>query len=211
VKQLQRSFGSQFARPRGPLGRLAASIMRRGNAPLNLWMVELLEVAPGDRVLEVGFGPGVALAELLARASQFFVAAVDVSASMVRQARSRHADAIAAGRLGVRQGDAASLPYEDATFDKACGAHVLYFWPDPVQAVRELRRVLRPGGILALGYQEREHMPPRAVTELTQAGARLVGPGDVEQIVRTAGFEDVHLETRQTPSGPGGFCVVAVK
>jgi hypothetical protein len=54
-------------------------------------------------------------------------------------------------------------------------------------------------------------MPPRAVTELTQAGARLVGPGEVEQIVRTAGFEDVHLETRQTPSGPGGFCVVAVK
>jgi SAM-dependent methyltransferase len=186
-------------------------MMRRGNAPLNLWMVELLQVEPGDRILEVGFGPGVALAALLARASTGFVAGVDVSESMVRQAHSRHAAAIAAGQLEIRQGDADSLPYDDATFDTVCGAHVIYFWPDPVRTVRELRRVLRPEGTLALGYQEREHMPPGAATRLSQAGARLVGPGEVEQIVRSAGFEDVRLETRQTPSGPAGFCVVAMK
>lgn len=211
MKQLRRSFGSQFARPHGPLGRLVARLMRRGNAPLNLWIVELLGVEPGDRILEVGFGPGVALAELLARASSGFVAGVDVSESMVREARSRHADAIAAGRLEIRQGDAGSLPYGDATFDKACGTHVIYFWPDREGTVRELRRILRPGGTLALGYQERDRMPPGSATMLSQAGARLVGPGEVERIVRAAGFEDVRLETRQTPSGPAGFCVIATK
>jgi SAM-dependent methyltransferase len=110
-----------------------------------------------------------------------------------------------AGRLEIRQGDAGSLPDDDATFDTVCGAHVIYFWPDPVLTVREFRRVLRPGGKLALGYQEREHMPPGAAKGLSQAGARLVGPGDVEQVVQSAGFEDVRLETRQTPSGPAGF------
>jgi ubiquinone/menaquinone biosynthesis C-methylase UbiE len=174
-------------------------------------MVELLEVEPGDRILEVGFGPGVALTELLARASTGLVVGVDVSESMVRQAQKRHADAIVAGRLEIRQGDAGSLPYDDAAFDKVCGAHVIYFWPDPVRTVRELRRLLRPGGKLALGYQEREHMPRGAATGLSQAGARLVGPGDVEQVVLSAGFEDVRLETRQTSSGPAGFCVVAMK
>src|SRR5262249_35285171 len=138
-----------------------------------------------------------------------FVAGVDVSESMVQQARSRHADAIAAGRLEIRQGDATSLPYEDATFDKACGAHVIYFWPDQERTVRELRRVLRPGGMLALGYQEREHMPPGSASTLSMAGARLVGPGDVERIVRAAGFEEVRLETRVTSAGPAGFCAVA--
>jgi SAM-dependent methyltransferase len=213
MKQLQRSFGSQFARPHGPLGRLVASMMRRGNAPLNLWMVELLQVEPGDRILEVGFGPGVALAELIARASTGFVVGVDASESMVRQAQSRHADAIAAGRLEIRQGDAGSLTHNDATFDTVCGAHVIYFWPDPIRTVRELRRVLRPGGKLALGYQEREHMPPGAATRLSQAGAKLVGPGEVDQVVHSAGFEDIRLETQQTSSGsgPGGFCVVAIK
>ncbi|GAC1326687.1 MAG: class I SAM-dependent methyltransferase [Chloroflexota bacterium] len=211
MKQLQRSFGSQFARPHGPLGRLVAGMMRRGNAPLNLWMVDLLRVEPGDRILEIGFGPGIALAKLLDRTSSGFIAGVDVSGSMVKQAQSRHARDIAARRLEIRKSDARSLPYDDAAFDKTCGAHVIYFWPDPVETVRELRRVLQPGGTLALAYQERQHMPPGAITALTEAGARLVGPSDVEQVVRAAGFENVRLETRQTPDGPGGFCVLAVK
>jgi SAM-dependent methyltransferase len=211
MQRLQRSFGSQFARPHGLLGRLVAGMMRRTNAPLNRWMVELLKVEPADRILEVGFGPGVALAGLLARAPQGFVAGVDASESMVRQARSRYAVAIAAGRLEIRQGDASSLPYDDAAFDKACGAHVLYFWPDQEGTVRELRRVLRPGGTLALGYQERERMPLGAASGLSMAGARLVGTGDVERIVRAAGFEEVRVETRKTSSGPAGFCAVATR
>jgi ubiquinone/menaquinone biosynthesis C-methylase UbiE len=185
--------------------------MRRSNAPLNLWMVELLAVEPGDRVLEVGFGPGVALAELLVRASSGFVAGVDASELMVRQARARQANAMAAGRLELRQGDAGSLPYDDATFDTVCGTHVIYFWPDAVATVRELRRVLRAGGTLAIGYQEKEHMPPQAVAGLSRAGARLFGAGEVERVVRAAGFEDIRVEERVTPGGPGGFCVLGRK
>ncbi len=166
MNPLVRTFGKQLARPHGPLGRIAARIVRGGNAPLNMWMVDLLQVAPRDRVLEVGFGPGVALAALLARASEGFVAGVDTSGLMARQARSRHADAIAAGRLDLREGDAASLPFGGASFDTVRGAHVIYFWPDPATTVRELRRVLRTGGTLALGYQERERMPPQARTGL---------------------------------------------
>lgn len=208
---ITQTFGRQFGRPHGPLGRIAARLMRRGNAPLNLWMVGLLEVEPQGQVLEVGFGPGVALTELLARASDGFVAGVDASGLMVRQACSRHADAIAAGRIEIRQGDASSLPYDDATFDTACGTHVIYFWPNAVVTVRELRRTLRPGGTLALAYQERDRMPLRAKTGLSQAGAMLFGPGEVEQIVRAAGFANVRVETQTTPDGPGGFCVIATK
>jgi len=176
VNPLVRTFSKQFARPRGPLGRLAARLMRGGNAPLNVWMVERLQVAPRDRVLEVGFGPGVALAALLARASEGFVTGLDASGLMVRQARARHADAIAAGRLELHAGDAGSLPFADASFDKVCGAHVIYFWPDPVATVRELRRVLRPDGTLALGYQERERMPPQAKAGLPRPGRDCTAP-----------------------------------
>lgn len=206
-----RTFGRQFGRPRGPLGRIAARLMIRGNTPLNIWMVDLLAPGPRDRVLEVGFGPGVALAKLLARTPDGFVAGVDASDMLVRQARSRHADAIAAGRLEIRLGDAGSLPYGDATFDKVCGAHVIYFWPDPAATVRELRRVLRAGGVLVLAYQEREHMPPPARAGLSQAGARLYEPGEVEQVVRAAGFADVQVKTQMAQGMPTGFCVLAIK
>lgn len=210
-QRLKWAFGRQFARPHGLFGRVAARIMRQGNAPLNQWIIDLLKVQPDNRILEVGFGPGAALVELLERAPEGAVAGVDASASMVDRARRRHRRAIAEGRLEIYQGDAASLPFDDATFDSVCGTHVIYFWPDPVVVLRELRRVLKMGGLLALGYQDRNHMPPRAVEGLTGAGARLMGPGDVEGLLREAGFADVRLEVMPGDAGPAGFCVLATK
>ena len=131
---------------------------------------------------------------------------------MVRQARARFGAAIAAGRLVVQQGDAHAVSAADGSFDKVCAAHVLYFWSDPGDVVRELWRVLRPGGVLALAFQEAAHMPAPARAGLPQAGSRLYADaGDVEALVRDAGFTAVHLETLATPAGPAGFCVLAVK
>lgn len=211
MQHVNRLIGRNYGRPSGLVGRLTARLMRRGNAALNLWLLGLLDVQPEDRVLEVGFGPGVALDALLAGAADGFVAGVDASALMVQQARTRHATAIATGRLAVRQGDAAALPFGEATFDRACGTHVIYFWPDPVAAMRELRRVLRPGGTLALGYQQREHMPEVALRTTGTIASRLYGPGEVEQVVHEAGFVAVRTETHGNPAHPAGFCVLATK
>lgn len=209
--RLRRTFGRQFARPHGPLGRVAARIMRQANAPLNGWLVGLLPVGPEDHILEVGFGPGVALAQLLGRVPNGTVTGVEASTSMARQARDRFRDAIAERRLKIHTGDAAPLPFDEGTFDKVSATHVVYFWPDQVATVGELRRVLRPGGVLAVGYQEQDRMPPRAAQGLAAAGARLVGPGEVEDIARRAGFGRVRVETRPGDGGPSGFCMLATK
>jgi SAM-dependent methyltransferase len=211
LQRLKWAFARQFARPHGPLGNVAAGIMRRGNAPLNLWIIELMELKPGSRVLEVGFGPGIALAELVHRTPKGFVAGIDTSASMANQARRRHRKAIASGHLQIHCGDASSLPFEGQTFDWVLGTHVLYFWADPVATVLELHRVLRPGGSLALGFQERAHMPETAVDGLSAAGATLVDAGEVEELTRKAGFAGVRRETKPGVGGPAGFCVIATK
>lgn len=209
--RLRRLFGAQFARPHGPLGRVAARIMRAGNAPLNGWILQLLSVRPGDHVLEVGFGPGVALAQLLELVPDGTVTGVEASTSMAKQARDRFRPAIADGHLKIHNGDAASLPFDEGTFDKVSAIHVVYFWPDQLATIGELRRVLRPGGVLALGYQERDRMPPRAARGLAAAGARLVGPGEVEDLARRAGFGDARVEARPGDGGPSGFCLLARK
>ncbi len=82
---------------------------------------------------------------------------------------------------------------------------------DPVATVRELRRVLRPGGTLALAYQERERMPPLALRTTGQIAARLFGPGEVEQVARAAGFADVRVASQGAPDSPTGFCLLATK
>jgi trans-aconitate methyltransferase len=87
---------AQFGRPTGVPGRIAGAIMahRASNRRRNAWAVSLLDVQRDDRVLEIGFGPGVAIRELSARAPEGHVCGLDHSAVMVQQAARRNAEAV---------------------------------------------------------------------------------------------------------------------
>lgn len=147
-----RSLFGQFGRPTGLLGRLAGCLMSKADQD-DRWVVELLEVRPEDRVLEVGFGPGVAIGLLAERATAGLVAGVDPSEVMVRQARGRNRAAGRAGRIELRRGSAEALPWPDGHFTRACAIHTLYFWPSVEAGLRELHRVLAPGGRLVLAVR----------------------------------------------------------
>jgi len=145
---------SQFAYPTGWLGSLVGIAMAIKSRERSLWVLSLLDLQPDDRVLEIGFGPGVDIQ----RASRVapFVAGIDHSAVMVRQARGRNRAAIRAGRVDVRQSSVADpLPFDDGAFTKAFAINSFQFWSDPDASIRELRRVLRSGGLLALALQPR--------------------------------------------------------
>src|SRR5690606_40261299 len=98
MTRLVESFFSQFAHPRGRLGWFVGHLMAWKNGARSRWALDLLSPRPGERILEVGFGPGVDVRRLLERVGESgFVAGVDVSVEMVRQARARNRAAIAAG------------------------------------------------------------------------------------------------------------------
>jgi SAM-dependent methyltransferase len=181
-------FG-QFRRPHGFGGRAVGWIMakRGSNRERNIWAVGLLDVQPQDHVLEIGFGPGVAIREFARRATSGLVVGVDHSEVMVRQARKRNAAAVRAGRVDLRLGTAERLPAVGASFDKILAVNSLMFWDDPVNRLVELRALLRPGGRIAIAYQPRG---PGATDETaTQAGHEMA-----EQF-GAAGFIDVRVET----------------
>jgi ubiquinone/menaquinone biosynthesis C-methylase UbiE len=184
---------SQFAHPRGLPGRLAGWLMAHKNAAMNAACVEWLTVAPGDRVLEIGFGHGRTIEWLARRATQGLVAGVDPSDTMLRRASARNRRAIAAGRVRLAHGEAAKLPFADASFDKALAANCVQFWRDVPAALAELRRVLVPGGMLLIGI--RVHDPH---------GGRFASPGfheeqieAVRRAVVQAGFADVRAPRRK--------------
>jgi SAM-dependent methyltransferase len=183
---------SQFGRPRGLGGRVSGWVMahRASNRQRNRWVVDLLDVRSADRVLEIGFGPGIALAELARRSAH--VHGVDHSDLMVRRARRR-----LGGRVTVTCTSVASLPDFGEPFDVVLAVNSIGFWPEPVERLRELRGVLRPGGRIALATQPR---CPGVTTDA--AGERL------RDMLAEAGFTDARTEVLDLT--PPVACVIAV-
>ena len=141
-----------FGRPRGVLGRLGGVMMARINRDAAAQVIDMLKVRPGERVLEIGFGPGVGVELVTQRIESGAVAGVDPSAEMLKQAQARNADGIKAGRVDLRIGSVERLPFPDAAFDKAFAINSMQVWPDAGAGLREIHRVLRQGGVVALAF-----------------------------------------------------------
>ena len=192
----------QFGRPTGLPGRMAGWVMahRSSNRRRNAWAVSLLEVERDDRVLEIGFGPGVAIRELSRIAVGGYVCGIDHSEVMVRQAAKRNADDIRLGRVDLRHGRAERLPAFEAPFDKVLAVNAMPFWDRPVARLAELRRVLRTGGRIAIAFQPRG---PGATDEAAATTGQTIATA-----LRDAGFCEVRLETLRLK--PAVVCALGV-
>jgi SAM-dependent methyltransferase len=193
----------QFHRPHGPGGYVAGWVMahRSSNVRRNQWVVSLLDVQPSDRILEIGFGPGIAIAALSALTPNGVVFGVDHSDVMVRVATRRNATAVRAGRVDLRLATADALPDFGASLDKIVAVNSMGFWPEPVARLKELRTLLCADGTIAVASQPR---CPGATAE-TSAKARL----EIEATLRAAGFSPTRVETLDLD--PPVVCVLAVK
>jgi ubiquinone/menaquinone biosynthesis C-methylase UbiE len=183
-------FHAQFGKPTGFWGHLAGWIMayRRSNRERGKWTLSLLDLQPGDRVLEIGFGPGVAIKLASRIASEGLVVGLDHSAAMLAQARRRNAAAIREGRVDLRLGSVSDLPAFDEPFDKIFAINSIGFWAEPAERLKELRLLLRPGGTIAITTQPRSR---GATDETAQQTGR-----ETADALRSAGFSRVRLETR---------------
>jgi SAM-dependent methyltransferase len=147
----------QAVQPRGFAGRLVGweMAMRPSNRKRNLWAVDLLEVRPTDCVLEIGFGPGVAIRALAHRTSAGRVYGIDHSEVMVRQATARNRAAVKEGRVNLRLGSEAGLSTLGVLFDKVLIVNNFGMWSAPEQSLQNLRSVMPPGGRVAIVSQPR--------------------------------------------------------
>ena len=199
-QQVGRRVAGQFMHPHGIGGRVSGWVMahRSSNRQRNRWVVRLLDVRPTDRVLEIGFGPGIAVGELARRATRGVVIGVDQSEVMVRQARRRNAAAVRAGRVDLRQGSVEALPDLGGPVDKILSVNSMGFWADPRARVGELRSKLRAGGVIAIASQPR---CPGATSETSASAAR-----EIEAALSGAGFTRTRVETLDLD--PPVVCVI---
>lgn len=177
-----------FGCPKGLLGTIGGWLMGRMSVKLNAWAVSSLDVQLDEYVLEVGFGPGVAIQQIAERAAQGFVAGIDPSDVMVRQASKRNASAIKLGRVELREGSVASLPYEDSSFNKVLSVNNIMLWPGPGESLKEVRRVLKPGGCLVTTLNPRWAKTPQDVEDMGR---------EIAMHVSEAGFLPTNTEFRK--------------
>ncbi len=177
----------QFAKPAGFLGGIAGHFMAMRNRERSEWVLSMLDLKPADRVLEIGFGPGADISRASRQAA--FVAGIDHSETMVKQASGRNAAAIREGRVQLQLGSADRLHFPDENFDRVFAINSAQFWKDLNGALTEIRRVLKPGGWVGLAIQPRNK-------GATDDHAYHAGRG-FSNAMNNAGFQEVHAESRQ--------------
>jgi SAM-dependent methyltransferase len=170
--------------------------MGRYSVPLAPKLADFTWVAAGQRVLDVGCGPGALTAELVRRLGPAAVSAVDPSEPFVAAARERHPG------VSVQRAAAEDLPFEDKVFDAALAQLVVHFMADPVAGLRELARVTREDGVVAacvwdhaggqgplsLFWEAARQLDPGVDDESERAGAR---EGHLAELFRAAGLREV--------------------
>lgn len=190
-----------FGRPNGFLGNIGGRIMAATNKEINQWTVSLLEVQCNDRVLEVGFGPGIAAEEISNIIKQGVFIGIDVSEVMLDQAQKRNEVAIREGRVNLKLAAVEDLPVFDKTFDKIFSINSIIFWEQPIERLKDLRKRLKPSGLLAITLQPRSKGATDEIAH--QEGGKFV------QYLKEAGFIQIRLEFKKMKPVPA-ICAIGV-
>ena len=202
----------QFGRPHGPLGRLTGTVMARANAGFGRWVIQQIAGhyrGSPERIAELGPGPGIALEEALRMFPQAHLWGIDPSPVMLSQSRKRNQAEVRAGRLTLAGGSAAALD-AIAPVDVVVANHVLYFWHQPAAELAAIHAALRPGGLLALGYQLRQNMPAMAQRHFPRQGHLLYDSDEqVTRLLAAAGFAAITHRVKGPPAAPHGRVALA--
>ncbi len=180
---------AQFGRPAGAFGALVVGpSLNLASVPLVNAALDALHPAQGDRLLDIGFGPGYSVLAASRRVRD--VVGVDYSWDMVAST-ARLVRRIRGARLCC--GDVMHLPFADGSFDGALSANSIYYWPDPVAGLREIRRVLRVHGRAVIAVRSPWRL--RALT-WTWQGFRLYEADEIAALMKAAGFHHIITQHR---------------
>jgi SAM-dependent methyltransferase len=200
----------QCRKPTWLPGRLITTVMNASHRRLTEWGLSHVRVGERFTILDVGCGGGKTVDRLASAAREGVVHGVDYSPASVATARRTNAARIASGRVDIRLGTVSALPFDADTFDLVTAVETHYYWPDLTADLREIRRVLRPGGTLAIVAEtyrgRRMDWLYRPAMRLLRA--RYLTPAEHRALLTGAGYTDVEIFEEKAD---GWICAVGRK
>ena len=189
----------QLGNPEGDAGLAVAEWLNERNRQGNAQAVALLGITAGNHVLEIGFGNGRTVPDVIAQAADVHYTGIDISPTMVEEALRFNAELVAAGRVSLHLGSAERMPFAQASFDRVFSIGVIHFWADAAGPLAEVRRVLRPGGVSQMGSIHPRTPPDFARPEY---GFYLRDDTAWNALYRAAGFSEVNVQTVEIDNPP---------
>ncbi len=203
---------SQCSKPTGWLGRFTLWRMNSSHSKLTDWGLAHISIGKHYAILDVGCGGGRTLSKLAAIAAQGKVYGVDYSEESVAASKSINAQSIAAGRVEVRQGSVSQLPFSDSMFDLVTAVETHFWWPDLHTDMREIFRVLKPGGkfiIIAEVYRGANTMASKLAEKYaSRTGMTLLSVDEHRELFANGGYSDVQVIEKH---GKGWICGIGRK
>lgn len=190
------TIAQQLRKPSGEAAGKVGNKMDRVNEPLFSLMLEAMQPADNQRILEIGFGTGTYMRRLFDDVTTLEVCGIDYSPDMMEIAARTNRDLMDAGNLKLSIGASDNLPFEDQYFDKVYCNMVIYFWDQPEAHLREVHRVLKQGGHFYTGMRTKEAM---LQFPFVHFGFVLLQPEEWMRILEQNGFAPREAARRLDP------------
>jgi ubiquinone/menaquinone biosynthesis C-methylase UbiE len=153
---VNKTIAKQLRKPGGILAGKVANEMNKTNGFLYDFTIKAMQLKDGESILEIGFGNGKFFDKIFSTANDLKISGLDFSPEMVKVATGNNPSPSNAGKLTLRLGSSDKIPFPDNSFDKAFCINVIYFWEKPRDHLKEIYRVLKPGGSFYTSIRTKE-------------------------------------------------------
>lgn len=198
------------AKPNGFWGKLMIKSMNKGHSTLTDWALEHLKIQSNSVLLDVGCGGGKTVDKLCKAVGNGKVYGVDYSPLCVKKSQKLNQKNILCSKAEILQASVSELPFEDEKFDFVTAVETYYFWPDKLEDLKEIYRVLKRGGKILLVFEmlksKKEPDKWQAVEQRLNISA--VSKEEIQEILLRAGYQNIQTHTK---SGTSWLCAVAEK
>lgn len=201
---------NQVRRPTRWIGQFFLWNMNRSHSALTDWGLQHIPIQADFAILDIGCGGGRTVQKLAGLAAQGRVWGIDYSEGSVAASRATNRPLIEAGRVEIDLASVSQLPFPDGRFDLVTAVETQYYWPNPASDMREVLRVLRPGGTLAVILELYKHSKSDPLEGLVMRLLRssVLSVGEQRDLFSAAGYTDLQVFEE---TGKGWLCITGRK